>query len=239
MENPIREEIERNNTLFNRLFTKYQTNLRKDPNYIKFEAFKDMKIIFELYSKIYSFRSYSYNEVSIETFSKLTSCFDCYRNKELFEYLALRLIKEGNDDKLDEIKIHIQKLEIICLWNTIKSKKSIFTNVPKFLLKLSAYNLYSLLITCLFYVFVASLIYSPAPFKWMEIISLKFNLYIKNDFFNRFLNTLAHIFNLDNKMNIIALNWRGILLLIIGKSFFILVILNYIVKKILDKIKFS
>ena len=130
MENPIREEIERNNTLFNRLFTKYQTNLRKDPNYIKFEAFKDMKIIFELYSKIYSFRSYSYNEVSIETFSKLTSCFDCYRNKELFEYLALRLIKEGNDDKLDEIKIHIQKLEIICLWNTIKSKKSIFTNVP-------------------------------------------------------------------------------------------------------------
>lgn len=239
MDNPIREEIEEKNMLFNRLFTKYQSSLRKDPNYIKFEAFKDMKIIFELYAKIYSFRSYSYNEVSIETFSKLTSSFDCHRNKELYEYLAIKLIQEGNDEKIDEIQKHIRGLEISCLCDNIKNRKSITYNLLNLLLKLSAYNLWTLLLTCVMYVLLASVIYSPAPYPWMQALELKFTTFNGNNFFNSILNTLAHIFNLDNKMKVTPTNWRGVILLVVGKSFFILVIINYVVKKIMNKIKFS
>ena len=239
MDNPIREEIEEKNTLFNRLFTKYQSSLRKDPNYIKFEAFKDMKIIFELYAKIYSFRSYSYNEVSIEIFSKLTSSFDCHRKKELYEYLAIKLIQEGNDEKIDEIQKYIRGLEISCLWDDIKNGKSITCNLLNLLLKLSAYNLWTLLLTCVIYVLLASVIYSPAPYPWMQALELKLTTFNGNNFFNRILNTLAHIFNLDNKMKVTPTNWRGVILLVVGKSFFILVIINYVVKKIMNKIKFS
>jgi hypothetical protein len=239
VENPIREEIESKNTLFNRLFTKYQTNLRKDPNYIKFEAFKDMKIIFELYAKIYSFRSYSYNEVSIKTFSKLTSSFNCHKKKELYEYLAIKLIQEGNDEKIDEIQNHIRNLEISCLWDNIKKKKSTIYNSLSLILKLSAYNLRTLLLTCVIYVLITSVIYLPAPYSWMQALEIKFTPFSGNNFFNRILNTLAHMFNLDNKMKVIPTNWQGVLLLVLGKAFSILVIINYVVKKILNKIKFS
>lgn len=239
MENPIRDEIERKNTLFNRLFSKFQTNLRKDPNYIKFEAFKDMKIIFDLYSKIYSFRSYSYNEVSIKTFSKLTANFDCHRKKELYEYLAIKLIQEGNSEKIDEIQEYIRNLEISCLWDDIKKGKSIICSLLSIILKISAYNLWTLLLTCIIYVLLASVIYSPAPYAWMQVLELKLESYSDNNFFNRILNTLAHIFNLDNKMKITPTNWKGVFLLVVGKAFFILVIINYVVKKIMNKIKFS
>ena len=64
MSNSIREAIEAKDILFQQLFTRFQSDIRKNPNYINFDAFKDLKIIFELYSETFHLKGFNYNNLN-------------------------------------------------------------------------------------------------------------------------------------------------------------------------------
>lgn len=54
--NELRKTIEEKEVSLQKHFSLYQKNLRKHPSYIKYDAFKDLKLIFELYAEIFHLR---------------------------------------------------------------------------------------------------------------------------------------------------------------------------------------
>ncbi|GAA3557673.1 hypothetical protein [Snuella lapsa] len=233
----IKADIKDKYLQFNKLFNSYQRNLRTNQSYIKYEAFRDMKFIFELYSQIYQFRGYDYYDIPLSKFQALTSEFDCRREKELYEYLVRSLIREGNETKSKEFTVYVNKLEIKCLWLEIITFKCFFVNLIKLFLKVSSYNILALILTGITYISILSLIFSAAPFSWMSVLDVEYIKITTNTWLNQFFNVLSFVFDLDAKPTIKAKNILGVLLLTIEKSIFFVVIINFILKEIMNKIK--
>lgn len=239
MDNIIRQSIEKKDILFQQLFTKFQSDLKKNSNYIKFDAFRDLKIIFELYSETYHLKGYNYNDLKKEDIEKLIIKFDNFQKRELVQYLIKSLVKNGIEKKAKELFCLATKLEILCCFTEIKQNKNRFRNTILLLHNLSIYNSYTLMISPVLYILSATLIYSEAPYDWMQIIRVNKIRISENELVNDFSNVLLYIFDFEGKMNVIPLNLSGVIMLVILKSFLILIIINFFLKELFTRIKLS
>jgi hypothetical protein len=239
MSNSIREAIEAKDILFQQLFTRFQSDIRKNPNYINFDAFKDLKIIFELYSETFHLKGFNYNNLNKSNIEKLLEGFNSFQKKELVHYLIKSLSKNGIDEKAKELFSLLSKLEIICSWTEIKQNKNSLKNSLKLMHNLTVYNNYTLLISPLVYILFTIIIYSKAPFKWMEVLEVKKIEISDIPFWNHFSNILFYIFDFDGKMTIIPLNLCGLCLMVFLKSFLIIIVINFFLKELFNRIKLS
>lgn len=239
MSNSIREAIEAKDILFQQLFTRFQSNIRKNPKFISFDAFKDLKIIFELYSDTFHLKGFNYNDLKKSDIEKLLEGFNSFQKKELVQYLIKSLAKNGIDEKAKELFSLLSKLEIICSWTEIRQNKNIFKNSLKLLHNLTVYNNYTLLVSPLAYLLLTIIIYSKAPFEWMEVIEVKKIEICDTPFWNHFSNILLYIFDFDGKMTIMPLNLKGVCLMVFLKSFLIIIVINFFLKELFNRIKLS
>lgn len=237
LDNTIRNDIESKDIQFQQLFTQFQSNLRKNPNYIKHDAFKDLKIIFKLYSETSHLKGFNYNHLKVSDIEKLLIEFNDFQKKELINYLIKSLAKEGLEEKAKEILTLLARLEIKCAWEELLNKKNIHINFLKLLYYLTSYNTLTLLLTPIVYVLLLSIICLDAPCHWMEIIHFNKKHITNEHFTNHFLNVLLYVFDLDYKVEVNSLNSRGVFLMIALKSFTIIVVLNFLIKEFFNRIK--
>ena len=130
-ENTLRIALEEKETLFQQQFSTYQKNLIKYPNYIKYDAFKDLKLIFDLYSEIFHLKGFEYNKLSEDNLKKLIKPFSINEKKELIGHLVKSLAKNGNEDEAQYVIKLLNKIEISFYWNSIKSFKNILKSSTK------------------------------------------------------------------------------------------------------------
>lgn len=235
--NELRDIIEIKEVLFQKNFSLYQKNLRKYPNYIKYDAFKDLKLILELYSEIFHLRGYNYSKFTHEELKKLVHIYSISEKRELIGHLVKALVKNGNDEEAKYVIMLLNKIEIFYYWESIKNLKNIFSNSLKLLHKIISYNLAVLLLFIILYLLFSTLIFCNAKIDFMAVIEVeKINISHFN-WLNNLGNLLTYIFDLDDKMQVKPLNFAGVFILSFQKSFLILVIGNYLVKEIFNKIK--
>lgn len=239
MPDSIRNTIEQKDIQFHKLFTEFQVNIRKTPHYLSFEAFKDLKIIFDLYSETYHLKGFNYNYLKVSDINKLISKFDPYQKKELIEYLIKSLAKNGMDQKAKELFSLLSKLELICAIDGLKKGCKIPSNIFRILHHSVAYNKFTLLISSIFFLIFSSIIYLDAPCKWMEIMHIEKKSICHNFYFNHFANVLFYIFDFDEKMSVMPLNFFGVLMIILLKSFLILIVINFFLKEFFNRLKLS
>ncbi len=237
--NEIRERIEVVDAQFNSLFTAFQRNKRLNPNYLNSDGFKDLKIIFELYSETFHLKGYNYNSLSIETVSTIISGFDCFQQRELIQYLIKTLAKKGNEDEAKKWLQELAILEMKCCLESIKKFKRVIYHFFKLLYKATSYNLYTLILSILSYLFICYLIFLPAYFDCFQLLEIKRITISSSKFWNEIANILLYLFDFDNKMDIKPYNFFGVLLLVILKVFFVLILVNVLIKELLNKIKLS
>lgn len=236
-ENILRIAVEEKETLFQQQFSAYQKNLRKYPNYLKYDAFKDLKLIFELYSEIFHLKGYNYNKLSTENLKKLIEPFSINEKKELIGHLVKSLVKNGNEDEAQYVMKLLNKLEISFYWNSILNCKDVLKSFLKLLHKVVSFNLWVLIIFVAFYLLISTLIFCDAKIDFMAVIEVK-KIQISNiECINNLGNLFTYIFELDDRMEVLPLNFAGVVLLTFQKSFLFLVIGNYLVKEIFNKIK--
>jgi len=236
-DNELRNMVEMKEILFQQLFTKYQTNLRKEPNYIKFDAFKDLKLIFELYSEIFHLRGFNYSKLSNEKLVKIINPYSISERRELISHLIKSLVKNGNEEEAKNVIELLNKIEICYYWENLKKINSPIINSLKLVLKIISYNIVVLLFFVAFYLFLSTIIFCESLFDCFAILEVKKIEICEINWLNNFGNLLAYIFDLDQKMEVFPLNFFGVLLLAFQKSFLILILGNYLVKEILNKIK--
>ena len=92
--------------------------------------------------------------------------------------------------------------------------------------------------TCLVFITVLIVTYPydhpPFPVFWMDPLELH-----QNDFLNHFTNILVLIFDLgtlEEKVVFYPIGSLGVIILAIGKLFFVVIIINFLYKKLEDKI---
>ncbi len=239
MQYSTRRAIEEKDVEFQQLFTSFQSNFRKVPNYIKFDAFKDLKIIFELYAETYHLKGFNYNSLKVSDVEKLLVNFNDFQKKDLVDCLINSLIKNGIEEKAKELFVLLAGLEIKCAFHEIIGGKNILKNFLRLIHNLTSYNIYTLIISPIIFVLIMSLIFTNSPFQFMELIFIEKTHFSNNYYLNHLANVLNYIFDMDDKMKVTPLSFMGVLLMIGMKSFLILIVVNFFLKEFFNRIKLS
>ena len=94
-------------------------------------------------------------------------------------------------------------------------------------------NFLMLILSYVFYLFLLSLVLLPAPFKWMELFSVKLKNYSNSNIVNHISNTLALVTGNDLiSPSVIPLNFWGNLIYCIGLLLFYFFFVNFVFKKL-------
>lgn len=235
--NELRNEVEKKEILFQQLFTKYQTNIRKEPKYIKYDSFKDLKLIFELYSEIFHLRGFNYSKLSNERLEKIIFPYSNSERRELISHLIKALVKNGNEEEAKNVIELLNKIEIAYYWENVRKINKPITNFFKLVLKIVSYNILVLLFFVFLYFFFSTIIFCDSIHNDLAVLEVKKIDICKINWLNNLGNLLTYIFDLDYKMEVKPLNFYGVLVLTFQKSFLILILGNYLVKEIFNKIK--
>ncbi|WP_286968710.1 hypothetical protein [Flavobacterium sp. UBA4854] len=235
--NELRCTIEEKEVSLQKHFSLYQKNLRKYPFYLKYDAFKDLKLIFELYSEIFHLRGYNYSKFTDEKLIKLIKPFSDNEKKELIGHLIKSLVKNGNDDEAKNMILLLNKLEIKCYWNSICKFQNVLSNLLKLTLKALSFNIWIVLMFIAIYLIISTTIFCEASFDLMTVLEVKKIKVSDVNWINNLGNLFTYIFELDERMQVTPLNFLGVLVLVFQKSFLLLVIGNYLIKEIFNKIK--
>ncbi|AWM13265.1 hypothetical protein DI487_04895 [Flavobacterium sediminis] len=236
-ENKLRAALQEKEIVFEQHFYLYQKNVRRFENYIKYDAFKDLKLIFEIYSEIFHLRGYNYNKLTPDKMEKLLTPFSISEQRELLNHLIKSLSKNGNDDEAKEMMCILNDVELKYYWEKIKNGQDFFTSLFKLFLKGISYNLYILLLMIIIYLFFSTLIFCDAKFEIFAIIEVKKISFTECVWSNNFANLISYLFELDEKMEVKPLNFWGVILLAFQKAFLFLVIGNYLIMEMFNKIK--
>ncbi|PAM93145.1 hypothetical protein B4N84_19370 [Flavobacterium sp. IR1] len=132
--NQLRNDAEEKEVSLQKHFSLYQKNLRLYPTYIKYDAFKDLKLVFELYSEIFHLRGYNYSKFTDEKLIKIIKPFNDNEKKELIGHLIKSLVKNGNDDEAKNVILLLNRLEIKCYFNSICKFRNVFSNLLNIIL---------------------------------------------------------------------------------------------------------
>ena len=224
---------------FNKLFNEFQKKSRTMDGYQDFEAFKDMKIIINKYVQLYDNRGYKYYDLSVIKIRKMLSGFDLGQKKDLLSFFIKKLVLSGNTEKAKEMVKYLNEIEIKNSWNRLKCGKEKMKNLTTLLHKCSGFNLWTLVSSIFIIMLFSALIFFDAPFECMEVLRVEKKQIVSQIFFNNLFNVLLYIFDTDYKMQVEPLNGLGVLLMILLKALFIVVMGNYLVKELLDKLKIS
>ncbi|MFD2727469.1 hypothetical protein [Hyunsoonleella rubra] len=225
--------------LFNKLFNDFQKKSRTVNNYYDFEAFSDMKIILSKYVELYDKRAYNYYNLDVSKVRKMLSGFNNHMKKDLLSFFIKKLVLNGNTEKAREIIKFSNQVEINCSLADLKNGKNRIKNILNIIHKSSAYNYWTLIISLVLTIFFSLLIFSTAPYQFMEVIEVKKQLITTNKFLNNLCNLVLYIFDNDYKMEVKPISFCGVVLIISLKILFVLIIGNYLVRELLDKFKIS
>lgn len=231
--------MKNNYITFNKLFSEFQKKCRTVENYKDFEAFKDMKLILANYVDLYDKRAYKYYDLTPHKVKKMLSSFNFHMKKDLLSFFIKKLVLNGSSDKAKEMIPYLNLVEIQCSWFDLIKGKNKRKNIFKLIHKCSAYNLWTLTISIIIILLISILIFSPAPFEFMQVLEVQKKTIVSSVFLNDLCNLMLYVFDTDYKMNIKPLNGFGVLLLISLKTLFIVIIANYLVRELINKLKIS
>lgn len=197
----------------NRLVERYKQSL-----------YNDVKHFLINYLQSFETEDYGYD---VPNEDKVKEAIDSLPQKEcLAMYRFARVLYEERGYDTAFIERKVNQLKTIVAFD----EKHYF----KFLLQLSSYNVWTLLLSYLVFICIVLIVLLPAPFSWFSILDVNLHEFVQSTPKNYLLNTLAIVSGSDYGQTIVPTGTRGMLLLITGKIIFYLLIVNFILKKLED-----
>ncbi len=186
----------------------------------------DIKKFIHCYIASAAKEDYGYDEILVEKIADTAfHISDKKKQRSLFQLARRLYVLNGYEP--DELAGYISKLN----FEIAKSEHKYLRAICLFL----SSNIWTVLLSYLFYVFVVGLMILPAPYKWMELFYIEFKDFSSNSFFNHFANTLALIIGNENISPVIIPNGLlGIMVYCIGVVLFYFFFANFLLKKLED-----
>lgn len=194
-------------------------------------TYSDIKEYFSLYIKYLDKEKFNYDRVNLPKLFELIENLPPEQRIELLRYLKDSLKKSeisfSDKDLIREIRIN----EIKYLSKNISPK-----NIFPLILKCTSFNLVTLLIGLFLFIVIECIILLPSPFENIGLFKIEYDTISQVFVINHFLNIIGGAIELTDNFKITPLNEFGFVLLFVGKLFFIVIVLNYIIKEIKNKV---
>jgi len=218
---PTNETI---NILFN-LITLKNRNGQKADNY------KDIKSFVNNYITVIKVADYGYDNFNydkIETLLKLLTPGEQVTVLQFAISATSRELPEHNRDWFIERKHSAEIKYILTKKNAISYPKAFFL--------FTGLNITRLFFALILFFLIINILLLPSASNTYSLFKIEYASYSSNFLINHILNVLSLFADLDNNFKIEPLNWWGLILMIVGKISFVLLMVNFIYRKICDKI---
>lgn len=147
----------------------------------------------------------------------------------LFRYLRVQYNRRGFDASIWDKSIN--EIGMRVAWDQHRYISA--------LLKLSALNIWTLILSYLIFIFVVFLVLHDAPISWLGVLDVTLHNFSDVPSVNYFMNALAIASGEDYGQSVIPVNAAGMLLIIFGKAVFYILIANFVMKKLSDYFSFE
>lgn len=199
---------------------------------IKRNNYVDFKKFIDLYIEVVKSANFGYDDINSQKVKKTLGYLELDERiaasryavsvmaRELPEHDRSWLIKLMNEATVQHI-FHLKQ----------------YRQYPKAFAFILSNSFSSLLIFLFSFFILVNIILLPAHFPSWAVFKISYENYSPNFYLNHILNVLTLFSDLDNNFKIIPLNWIAVLGSIASKIIFLLIIVNFIYRKLTDKIK--
>ena len=193
--------------------------------------YQDAKLFISVYIKSVDERDLGYDIIDT---AKIIKCINLGGNNHeqyLLAQNSYRLLKtKGFEEESKKLK------KIVCAKKTtlIYERPYFFGKYLSILLHLSTYNFCSIILTVTFLFLISIIVLLPAPFEKWGIFKVTYQNYSEVFLINHIVNLLSNIFGIKGAFNVDTNSAIGILSIIAMKLFYMVFIVNYFYRKILD-----
>ena len=219
--NASKDANEKVNILYNLIVCKHKS--------LNQSIYIDIKHFINSYIEAAKKNDFGYDSFCIPKVLKVIDFLDCNKRIALLNYLLSTLSREFPEIDVDWVHNSISKAKI----DEIITEKN-YKQFPKAFLLYSSLKIHTLLITLFLFFVLIFVILLPAPFSFMELFKLEYSDYSSNFILNHLFNVMMLFSGIDD--SITALNGVGVILYVIAKISFVLLIVNFVYKRISDKI---
>jgi hypothetical protein len=203
--------------------------LRNEVNSI----YLDAKKFISCYINSIEERDLGYDVIDTKKITKCINVLENYQEQFQLSQNAYRLLRTKGFEEESNIfkKIMNQKKTIL-----IKSKPYYLGKYLKLLLHLSSYSLLSILLSILTIFLITYTVLLPAPFESWQNFNITYHQYSDSFYLNHFVNILTNLFGISSDFKVETSNLLGIFTIISIKLFYLVFIVNYLYKKVIDLI---
>jgi len=213
------------NKLYNLIFVK---------NEKQHSIYTDIKTFIKHYAKLVETNKYGYDALCYDKVFSIVDLLPYNERISLLNFLIYTITREYPEFEIETIQSKIKKVKIEKVCNEKKLYKKIL-QTPNAVLIWSSLRVSTLLATLLLFVMVVYIVLLPAPTLFRPLFEITYVSYSDNFYFNHLLYVLSLFTSVDGS-GVKALNPLGLIGLMIGRIIFILLVVNFIYKKITDKI---
>lgn len=195
------------------------------------ENYKNIKEFMNYYVEAIKSLDYGYDNFNYKKIDQLLITLSAEEQISILQYItsiSARELPEHDRSWFIEKKHNAEIKHII--------KANFYSLYPKAFLLYFGQSVSRLIFILISLLTLTSLILLPSPFKEMEILFVQFEKYSEVKLWNHIFNTFSLFADLDNNLKITPMNWKGLFLIIVGKFFFLTIIINFIYLKLSDKI---
>jgi hypothetical protein len=182
-------------------------------------------------------RTYGYDTIDKEKIIKCIECLNLDQQVRMLKFLNRNLKKRHIEETWEDFAL----FEATLIIKTVQINKYWLFN-PWYLLKVlyfKALNSIAFLLVLLFtIVFVQVVILLPNPSNlWPSLFVIEYQPICKNFFLNHVGNILLNIVEIDSDFKIKPIGFFGVLLLVSGAGFKILILIKFVFDSLLKKIE--
>lgn len=222
--NSCKTANEKSNILYNII----KLNIR---NSCKTDHYKNIKSFIDNYVESIKSADYGYDNFNYNKIEQLIISLTPDEQISILQYMISVTSRELPEYDRSWFVTRKHKSEIDSILSNRKYK-----SFPKIILLYFGQSVQRLLLGLFILFFITSFILMPAPTNTFAVLNVTLEQYNENQFYNHLLNIFSLFANLENGLKIYPNNWFGLLLIISGKLFFVVFIINFIYYKISDKI---
>lgn len=205
-----------------------------NPNLVNYQQslYVDLKLFISTYIESVDRKDYGYDVLNIEKIiSSIESITEADEKISLYLF-SYKLLKEKQfENDAESLIKHIRKSKLQLFWTNKE-----YWNCFFFCL---SYSLIAILLFLLFIFLICYLVLLPATEERFMIFNFCTENFCDIFYFNHLLNLLCAFLSISSDIKIEPLNWWGVILLLTVKSFYVICVVNYFYRIILERLNLS
>ncbi|MCS4163790.1 hypothetical protein [Sphingobacterium sp. BIGb0116] len=193
--------------------------------------YKIMKSYFFFHLKAVKHSAHGYDKVNLAKLNDLIDLLPLSQRVSFVDYCITIVKLNHTEETFDWLLNKRHECRIKFLWN----EKRVCARMLSILL-LASFNIRNLILAIIITFVAISLVLVPTPYEKLAVFEISYHNYTTNQFFNHIANMLTLFLDIDNDLKVDGTGFISVVILVLAKLAYILLIVNFIYLRLIDKL---